>query len=1001
MGDEAVTDQVARQRGGSIVVHQDGPLVGRAGELGMAEQVLSRLQSGRPGVLEVTGEPGIGKTRLLAELTRTATWYGCAVARGWAGERDRDLPYGAVRYAVDPLLAELGSGALRRLGEAHLAALAAVFPSLPGLRVDQGPRVDEGLRVDQGLRVDSGPGVDSGPRRGVQRYRLCAAVRAVLAQLSRRRPLVVIVDDLHWADGESIELLSYLLQRPPPGPVLLTLAYRPRQASAALVSAIDAAAAATRIVLGPLSAAAVDCLLDLHSPGLPARARAELHSASGGNPFYLQALAHCRQAHPPAAEGAGLPERVRRAVQRELDALPAGDRELAVLAAVLGDVIRPEILAAVAQVAQETALAALDEMAARDLVRETELPGQLRFRHPVLRQVCYECAPPGRRLAAHRRAALVLEARGVPLVERAHHIERAAAPGDAAASGLLAQAARAILARAPATAVRWYAAALRLLPEREDTDGVRLGLLLAYADALVTAGRLADAAETLVAARSLPAAADPAIDARLVALIAQAYNLLGQHDRAADLITTTLGSLPDRDGRESVALRLELAHVAFWRRDYPALLRFADQALAGTRSRAADPVTVDAAVHRAFVDYQRGDTAGALSYLVQATETTDALSDEVLAGQLAVLIHLSYTENVLGREDDALRHVDRGLAIARRTGQGYVVPLLHCTRARSLLYQGRLGEAAAEAETALEGALALANTMFRAMALLVCTWGARDRGDPVAALRYGEQALAAARGLSAMATAFAGLFLAEALHDLDAPERALSVLLTAAGGADLGPIEPPIRPRGYELLARAELARGQVTAAQRYAQLAAACPIAEFPRGRLHAQRAQAAVLHAQRRHQEAAVAAATAVTDAQAAHAPVETARSRLLLGTVQAAAGHREQAARTLTQAQADLDILGVERERDLAARELRALGMRQPRRSRPTQPRPQAARTLSARERQVAALVAAGRTNRQIATQLHITENTVETHLKRIFIKLRVSSRAAVATATVAAE
>ncbi|MGH4001285.1 MAG: response regulator transcription factor, partial [Pseudonocardiaceae bacterium] len=199
------------------------------------------------------------------------------------------------------------------------------------------------------------------------------------------------------------------------------------------------------------------------------------------------------------------------------------------------------------------------------------------------------------------------------------------------------------------------------------------------------------------------------------------------------------------------------------------------------------------------------------------------------------------------------------------------------------------------------------------------------------------------------------------------------------------------------LLARAELARGQVAAAQRYAELAVACPIAEIPRGRLHTRRALAAVAHAQRRHHEAIVAATLSVTDAEAAGAPVETARSRLLLGRIQAAAGHCEQAVRTLAQAEADLAMLGVEWERDLAARELRALGMRPPRRFRPRGSRLTAMQHLSPREGQVAQLVAAGHTNRQIATQLHITENTVETHLKRIFTKLKVSSRAAVATVT----
>jgi len=944
-------------------VGQDSPMVGRGRELRAVEQVLARLAAGRPAVVEVTGEPGIGKTWLLDELMRAAGKRGYVVARGWAGEGDRDIPYAAIIHALDPLLDALDPRMLSALGEAQLAELAAVFPSLPG------PRVAPGLLL------------------GVERHRLFAAVRALLVQLARRRPFVLALDDLHWADGGLVELLSYLLRRPPTGPVLFALAYRLRQVGVALASAIDTTAGAIRLELGPLSAAAATSLLD--RLGLPASpvACADLYAASGGNPCYLLALARSGETYPSGRVSTDLPAQVRRMLQREVDALPVDWRDVALLAAVASDVVRPEIVTAVAQLPEHKVLAALDGMAARDLVRETEVPGAWRFRHPVLRQVVYDSAPPGRRLAAHRRTAMVLEACGVSLVERAQHVERTATPGDESAVELLADAARATLAQAPTKAVRWYEAALRLLPEREDTSGTRLGLLLAYADALAAAGRLPDAAEVLVRARSLPAASDPAVNAWLVVRAGRVYNLLGQHDRAADLLHPTLASLPDRSGREVLALTLELAQVALWRQDYDAMLRLTDQALDGARFLGADPLSADAAAQRAFADYQLGHTTDALGYLVEAVEIVDALPDQAFAGRVEVLSHLGHAENVLGRERDALRHVDRGLAIARRTGQGYVVPLLRCNRTFSLLHQGRLAEATAEAESALEGALTVANDMFRTMALLGATWAARDHGDPVAAARFGEQALAAARGLSATASAFAGLYLAEALHDLGAFERALSVLLTAAGGRDLTSIEPALRPRGYELLARAESARGQVAAAARYAELAMDCPIAHFPRGRLHAQRARATALCAQGRHSEAACAATASVADAETTQAPVEIGRSRLLLGRVLATAGAREQAARTLAQAEADLATTGAGRERDLAARELRALGVRPPRRSRPGRPADDTQR-LSPREQQVAELVPIGLTNRQIAAQLHITDNTVETHMKRIWF-LAVSS------------
>ncbi|MGH3697456.1 MAG: helix-turn-helix transcriptional regulator [Pseudonocardiaceae bacterium] len=952
-----------------LAVGQDSPMVGRGRELHATQQVLARLAAGRPAVVEVTGEPGIGKTRLLDELTRAAERRGYVVACGGAEEGDRDFPYAAITRALDPLIEALDP---RMLGALEQEQLAAVLPSLPGRRV--------------------APGALAGP----EQRRLLTAVRALLVQLARRRPLVLALDDLQWADGGSVELLSYLLRSLPADPVLLALAYRPRQVSASLASAIDTTREAIRLELGPLSVPAVSSLLDRLGLSLPPVARADLHTASGGNPCYLLALAPGSRTSPASPAGTGLAAQVRRMLLCEVDALPAASRNVALLAAVAGDVVRPEIVAAVAQVPEPTVLTALDEMAARDLIRETEMPGAWRFRHPVLRQVVYDAVPPGQRLAAHRRTSLVLEARGVPLGERAHHVECAAPRGDESAVALLAEAARTSLAGAPTTAVRWYEAALRLVPEREDTSRSHRELLVAYADALVVTGRLPDAAEALVSA--LPVAGDPANDACLAAQAGRVYNLHGRHDRAADLLYPALAALPDHGGQPVSALTLELAQVAFWRRDYRAMHRFTDQALDGARLLDNAPLLVDAVAQRAFAGYQLGATADALGYLAEAADIADALPDQVLARRIEALSHLGHVETVLGHERAALRHVDRALAIAQRTGADYVVPLLRCNRTRSLIHQGRLVEAVAEAETALEGALTCANEMFRTVALLYATWACRDRGDPVAAVRYGEQALAAGRDLSVLATAVAGLHLAEALYDLGAMERALSVLLTAAGGGDLISLEPPLRPRGYELLARAEATRGQVAAAARYAELAMRAPIASFPRGRLHAQRAQAIALCAQGRHSEAVIAAAASVEDAQVVQAPVEIGRSRLLLGRLQNTVGDREQAARTLAQAEADLATIGADRERDLTARELRTMGIRTlERRLRPAHHADGTSR-LSTRERQVAELVAAGRTNRQIAAQFAISENTVETHLKRIFAKLEVSSRAAVAAAIV---
>ena len=162
------------------------PLVGRAEELRALEASLDRL----PGAVELVGEPGIGKTRLLAELERIADDRGCLVLSGSASELERDLPFWVF---VDAL-------------EDYVRGLP---PSV------QTPADLPWARPDAALADE--------------RHRTHQAVRELLALLGARQPLVLVLDDLHWADPGSLELLGSLLRRPPAAPVLLAVAVRPRQ----------------------------------------------------------------------------------------------------------------------------------------------------------------------------------------------------------------------------------------------------------------------------------------------------------------------------------------------------------------------------------------------------------------------------------------------------------------------------------------------------------------------------------------------------------------------------------------------------------------------------------------------------------------------------------------------------------------------------------------------------------------------------------------------------
>jgi len=191
------------------------PLVGREGELAALERTLDGLRTPGVRVLAIRGEPGIGKTRLLAELADRAGARGLPVLHGRALEFESAVPFAPVVDALDPYLAVLDARRPVRLDREQLAELSAVFPSL----------------ADR-------PGAEP-PALPAERYRLHRAVCALLAALADRRPLVVLLDDLHWADESSLELVAHLLRRPPAARVLLALAYRPRQAPMRLIGMLD------------------------------------------------------------------------------------------------------------------------------------------------------------------------------------------------------------------------------------------------------------------------------------------------------------------------------------------------------------------------------------------------------------------------------------------------------------------------------------------------------------------------------------------------------------------------------------------------------------------------------------------------------------------------------------------------------------------------------------------------------------------------------------------
>ena len=248
-------------------------LVGRVREITELELALDRLAADSPWSLQIVGEPGIGKSRLLAELGQRAQARGYLVLRGRAAEFELDVPFGVLLAAFNDYFGSLDPAFMQSLGAETLGELAAIFPSLTA-------------------SVDSLPA----PRLQAERYRVHYAIQSVLERLAERRPIVVILDDVQWADAASVEMISHAIRRFR-GPVMGTFAFRyPPIGLAGPFDAVARDGIGGRLELAPLTEEQAQSLMD---PALDPELRQALYHESGGNPFYLEELLRSGHAAAP------------------------------------------------------------------------------------------------------------------------------------------------------------------------------------------------------------------------------------------------------------------------------------------------------------------------------------------------------------------------------------------------------------------------------------------------------------------------------------------------------------------------------------------------------------------------------------------------------------------------------------------------------------------------------------------------------------------------------
>jgi DNA-binding NarL/FixJ family response regulator len=952
------------------------PTVGRESELEQLEGALGALTTDGSMCVAVEGEPGIGKTRLLAELRSLAEERDCLVLSGAATEFERDVPFSVWVDALDAHVVPQKLSLQEAWDAEAVVELAEIIPSLR-----------RPVDVGRGSVAD-------------ERYRAHRALRWLLELLAADRPLVLVLDDLHWSDGASIELLGALFRRAPDAPVLIAVAYRRGHASARLAAAL-AAPSVRRITLEQLSETQATQLLDELEP----HAVAAIYRHGGGNPFYLEQLARAANgsgnttlaSNGGGPDSTGVPAAVAASLEDELASLVTTERRLLEAAAVAGEPFEPDLAASIAELPSSEGLAVLDALLRLDLVRATPTPRRFVFRHPLVRRAVYESTSGGWRLAAHARAADALAASGAGAGERAHHIEQSAGQGDEEAIALLLEAGAIAAPRAPAVAVRWFQATLRLL--RASDLERQVDVRVALASALRALGELEACRKTLLEALELLPANAGERRLELTALCAAVEHWLGRHEEAHHRLVRAWDDLPDRSTRAAAALQVELAVDGLYELEFERTTAMGLGALATARASGDQPLVAAAASVLCLGETVAGRIDLAREHHEVARAEVDRLSDAELAPRVEALYYLGWAETYLERYADAVAHLDRGIAIARASGEGRLLIPMLLAKNYPFEMQGRLAEATECCETAMEAVRLSASPHELYRALCDLAWTLYYSGDLEGAIAACEECLTVDRRLAGGTIPNGGggpgWALGVAWFEAGEIEKGRRILLEL-GSDDVARTMPVERCFDWESLTLVELAAGNTEDADSYAARA------EGDAARLGlslpaalAGRCRAAVLLATGEPLEAARVALQSAEAASEIGARLQAAFSRALQGRALAAAGERLEAIATLREAERELDACGSLRVRDEMRRELRKLGARAEPRG-PAGVGDSGIASLTKRELEVALLVTDRKTNREIASELFLSGKTVESHIRNIFNKLGASSRVEVARA-----
>ncbi len=980
--------------------------VGRSVELGRLEAAFARASSGVPVTVCIGGEAGVGKTRLVSELAVRVRQTGGRVLLGGCIELGEGaLPFGPVAEALRGLGRELEPAALDEVTGPGRPMLARLLPELGQVPAEP---TSVGLAADPSAQA-----------------RLFEAVLGLLERLAGRSPTVLVVEDVHWADRSTLDLLTFLVHNLQAGALLLVLTYRSdelhrRHPLRPLLAGLDRSGRAERLEVDRFGRADLaDLLAGILGAAPDAGLLERIYGRSQGNAFFAEELlAAGRQ-----DDGRGLPPRLENVVLTRIQVLPDDAQAVLRVAAAACCRIEHGLLVAVAGLPEAELLGALRAAVAHQVLIPDPATETYAFRHALTQEALHAELLPGERVRLHAAFAralsdhpdLVGPNQAGTAARLAYHWVKAHDPvralPAAVQAGLQSQAVFAF-----ADAQQHFETALELwdqVPDAADRAALSRAMVLRHAaESAFAAG---DPVRAIALTRAALAHIDPDGDPVQAGLLhgrlgsylhaTGGQGAMAEYEQAAALVPAA----PPSAERAGVLAELgEALMIQARHRDSRALceeaIAIADQVGAAVEEGHARRAL---GVDLAFL----GDLDGGIEQLRQACRiaATVGKADDVARALTA----LSGVLEVFGRLEEATTVALEGAEAAGRQGLArWHGPFLAASAARSLLALGRWDQAEATLRQAL-GRLAPELAATHVYLHTICAQ--LDLGRGLAASAAAHLAVAHDAFAQTVTQAWLAGPLFARTAELALLEGRLADASTAvAGGLKLvgsdSTFAASLSTLGLRAAAdRAELARARRADQEARAACAVGDALAAGLRARTSAGTADPAAAPPPRVEAEAVTGEAELArlqgrNDAElwgsaarswellgephpAAYAHWRQAEALLLAG---AARDHAEQALRSAHATAVRLGARPLRTEIEALARRGRLdLGDDRPPPV-PGQPSPLDALGLTPREREVLALIAAGRTNRQVAEALFISPKTATAHVSSILGKLGAHTR-----------